>query len=131
MLNDPTGHHPLFRQIADYLRGNIAAGIYRPDEALPSKRTLALKLGVNPLTVQHAYSELEREGLVESRKGIGMFVSSRGVGRARNKSEQACYQRLLQAIQTARRADLSEQQIRELVEQALVASEKASKTEKL
>ena len=70
-----------FKQIADYLRNCIAAGIYRPDEALPSKRMLGLKLGVNPHTVQHAYEELPTRGLVHARKGSGMYVSELGMGR--------------------------------------------------
>ena len=119
MLIDSSNQSPVFKQIADYLRSGIAAGVYRPDEALPSKRTLAIKLGVNPLTVQHAYSVLEREGLVVARKGVGMFVAGRGVVRAQSRSEQACYELLAQAFRTAREADLSDDRIQVLIDKAL------------
>ena len=119
---DLSSQLPVFKQIADYLRSGIAAGVYRPDEALPSKRALATRLGVNPLTVQHAYAVLESEGLVVARKGVGMFVSRRGVGKARNQSGQACYDLLYQACRLAREADLSETQIKSLMNKALRAS---------
>ncbi len=78
MRVDPSSQVPVFKQIADYLRSSIAAGVYRPDEALPSKRVLGMKLGVNPHTVQHAYEDLQKEGLVEARKGSGMYVAESG-----------------------------------------------------
>jgi len=53
--------------------GTLAAG-----DPLPSVRQLAAELGVNPNTVQQAYRELERDGLVEVRRGRGTFVSDRG-----------------------------------------------------
>lgn len=119
MVLDSSSQLPVFKQIADYLRSGIAAGVYRPDEALPSRRALAIKLGVNPLTVQHAYSVLEAEGLVVARKGVGMFVSGRGVAKAQSRSERACYDLLWQACRLAREADLSEERIQALMSKAL------------
>ena len=128
MRVDPSSQAPVFEQIADYLRGCIATGIYRPDEALPSKRVLGMKLGVNPHTVQHAYEELQKEGLVQARRGAGMFVSELGVGRAQTNSERACYKLLEGALRIAREANLSEDHIKNLVERALRPSaSKASK----
>ncbi len=89
MRVDPGSHQPIFVQIADGVRGAVARGVYRPGEALPSVRALALDLGVNPNTVQRAYEELEREGLVESRRGMGMFVSAKGLDSARAGSAAA------------------------------------------
>jgi GntR family transcriptional regulator len=128
MVLDLSSQLPVFKQIADYLRGGIAAGVYRPDEALPSKRALAIKLGVNPLTVQHAYSVLEAEGLVVARKGIGMFVAGRGVVRAQSRSGEACYDLLCQACRLAREANLTEKQIRSLMGKALRESAGANQS---
>ena len=119
MRIDPLSQVPVFKQIADYLRSSIAAGIYRPEEPLPSKRTLGMKLGVNPHTVQHAYEELQKEGLVYVRRGLGIFVSQRGVGRAQTSAERACYELLERAFRMARGADLSEEQTQRLVERAM------------
>jgi GntR family transcriptional regulator len=119
MRIDPSSQVPVFEQIADYLRSSIAAGIYRPDEALPSKRVLGLKLGVNPHTVQHAYEELQKEGLVQARKGSGMYVTDLGIDRAQTNSERTCSQLLDRAFRIARQANLTEDQMRILVERAM------------
>jgi GntR family transcriptional regulator len=119
MRIDPSSQVPVFKQIADYLRSCIAAGIYRSDEALPSKRVLGMKLGVNPHTVQHAYEDLQKEGLVQARKGSGMYVSESGIDRAQTNSERTCFEILFRACRIASEAGLSEDQIRNLLEKAL------------
>ena len=119
MRVDPSSQVPVFKQIADYLRSSIAAGIYRRDEALPSKRVLGMKLGVNPHTVQHAYEDLQKEGLVEARKGSGMYVAEAGIDRAQTGSERTCSEILERACRIAREAGLSKDQIRNLLDKAL------------
>jgi GntR family transcriptional regulator len=64
----------VYRQIMDQVRRMIVAGRLEPGEKLPSVRDLAATLQINPLTVGKAYSELERSGIVEMRRGLGMFV---------------------------------------------------------
>lgn len=75
MIQIVTGDaRPVFRQIVDGLRMKIATGDLAPGSRLPSVRGLALQLTVNPNTVVKAYAELTTEGLIESRKGVGVFV---------------------------------------------------------
>ena len=66
---------PIFRQIVDEVRKEIAAGNLAPQAKLPSVRALAMQLTINANTVAKAYTELTSQGLVESRKGLGLFVS--------------------------------------------------------
>jgi GntR family transcriptional regulator len=66
---------PIFRQIVDGIRKEIAAGNLAPQSKLPSVRALAIQLTINANTVAKAYTELTNQGLVESRKGLGLFVS--------------------------------------------------------
>ncbi|HEX4683916.1 MAG TPA: GntR family transcriptional regulator [Gemmatimonadaceae bacterium] len=68
---------PIYRQIVEQICAAVLAGRLRDDETLPSVRTLAEELVVNPNTVARAYSELARDGIVEARAGRGMFVSQR------------------------------------------------------
>jgi GntR family transcriptional regulator len=70
-VNDP---RPIYIQIIDEVRRALVTGMLEPDEPLPSVRQLAGELRVNPNTVSQAYRELEREGLVEVRRGQGTFV---------------------------------------------------------
>ncbi|MEJ5201512.1 MAG: GntR family transcriptional regulator, partial [Anaerolineales bacterium] len=64
---------PLYKQIEDFLKENILSGILPPDTRLPSSRQLARDLGVNRITVETAYDELEADGLVYSRRGSGTY----------------------------------------------------------
>lgn len=109
---NPNSPVPVYLQIADYIRGAVAAGVYRPGEAIPSVRALALDLTVNPNTVQRAFEELEREKLIESRKGLGMFVSKNGVSSALAQSEQAMQVAFVQAIRGGRAARIPSRRIR-------------------
>lgn len=65
---------PLYQQIETYLRQSILSGGLPPDMRLPASRQLAHDLGVNRITVENAYAELEADGLVESRVGSGTYV---------------------------------------------------------
>ena len=112
MSINPNNPVPVYLQIADYIRNAVAAGVYRPGEAIPSVRALALDLTVNPNTVQRAFEELERERLIESRKGLGMFVSKNGVSSALAQSEQAMQGAFVQAIRGGRAARIPSKRIR-------------------
>ena len=65
---------PIYRQIKDRVIAAILDGSMREGEAIPSVRAVAVDLQVNPLTVSKAYQELADEGIVERRRGLGMFV---------------------------------------------------------
>ncbi|MGB8214061.1 MAG: PLP-dependent aminotransferase family protein [Anaerolineales bacterium] len=71
---DRQSTEPLYRQIKTYLRQGILSGNLVPDTRLPASRQLARDLGVNRITVENAYSELEADGLVFSRVGSGTYV---------------------------------------------------------
>jgi len=109
---DPNSHVPIYEQIADHLRGAVAAGVYRPGEPLPSIRALALELLVNPNTVQRAYQELERQGLLYTRKGLGAFVAEGGERSARNGAAAAVRARFAEGIELGRAARMSPGSIR-------------------
>ncbi len=66
---------PIYLQIMDLIKKEIATGKLPPGSQMASVRELAMKYQVNPNTVQRALSELEREGLVRSDRTIGRFVS--------------------------------------------------------
>ena len=66
---------PIYQQLAHQIREAIARGELQPDAGLPSVRQLSRELVVNPNTVARAYTELEREGLLVSRPGRGIYVA--------------------------------------------------------
>ena len=70
-----TSDKPVYLQIADRLTKSVLSGEYKPGEQIPSVRQLALEAAVNPNTVQHAFSELENNGLIISKNTVGRFVT--------------------------------------------------------
>ena len=72
-----TDPRPIYIQILDEIRRGIATGVWEPDQALPSIRQLAQDIRVHPNTVQQAYRELERDGVVYVQRGAGTFVSAK------------------------------------------------------
>jgi GntR family transcriptional regulator len=67
---------PLYQQLTEQICAAIARGRLRGDERLPSVRELSQTLVVNPNTVARAYTELERDGTLYTRPGLGVFVST-------------------------------------------------------
>lgn len=77
MLNiDVKSRKPIYEQIIDNVKDLIVRGIWPRDTQLPSVRQLATDLAINPNTIQKAYSELERQGIIYSMKSKGSFVAS-------------------------------------------------------
>src|SRR5437867_5178946 len=70
---DPT---PIYAQLERGLRAAIATGRLRPGDQLPTVRQLAVDLEVNANTVARVYGELERAGVIETRRGVGSFISA-------------------------------------------------------
>ena len=70
-----TSDRPVYIQITDRITKSILSGEYKPGEQIPSVRQLALEAAVNPNTVQHAFADLESEGIVVSRGTLGRFVT--------------------------------------------------------
>lgn len=80
IILDSSTQTPLFRQVAEQIGGLVASGQLQPAERLPTVRQLAAALRISPGTAARAYGELEREGVVQSRRGGGTVVSPKAEG---------------------------------------------------
>jgi len=72
---DATSRLPIYRQLAKQIREAVARGKLRAEQRLPSVRDLSRELVVNPNTVARVYTELERDGVLNTRPGLGVFVA--------------------------------------------------------
>lgn len=72
---DLADKRPIYEQIIDSIKQQIALGILSTNEKLPSVRQLAIEMSINPNTIQKAYTELERTGYIYSVKGKGNFAA--------------------------------------------------------
>jgi GntR family transcriptional regulator len=119
MIIDANSHVPIFEQIAGSIRTGIANGVYRPGEMLPSLRVLALAVTVNPNTVKRAYERLEQEGLIVSRRGVGLFVTEEAVGIAKASAGVSVQLLFDGAVAAARTSGLGDGETTRVFERAL------------
>jgi GntR family transcriptional regulator len=73
---DPRDRTPIYAQLERGLRAAIAVGRLREGDQLPTVRQLAVDLRVNANTVARVYTDLERSGVIETRRGVGSFVTA-------------------------------------------------------
>ncbi|HAS6966288.1 GntR family transcriptional regulator [Vibrio parahaemolyticus] len=106
---------PIFRQLADQITQQILQGVWKEGEALPSVRSISADLKINHLTVMKGYQLLVDEGLVEKKRGQGMFVAQGAIQQLRSE-EKARFleQQIPQIADTLQRLDMS---VDELVQQ--------------
>ncbi len=100
---DPRDSTPIYAQVERGLRAAIAAGRLHAGDQLPTVRQLAVDLRVNANTVARVYVDLERAGVLETRRGVGSFVSA-SPDQARPRDE---HERRLRAFATRVLADAS------------------------
>lgn len=91
---DSSSRLPICRQLSGQIREAIARGKLQPDDRLPSVRELSRTLVVNPNTVARVYGDLEREGILNTRPGLGVFVAQPGSELSRKVRKE----RLQQAV---------------------------------
>ena len=76
MAIDPRDKTPIYAQLERGLRAGMATGRLKPGDQLPTVRQLAVELRINANTVARVYAELERSGAIETRRGVGSFVTA-------------------------------------------------------
>ena len=113
----------LYQQIVDAVKREVGAGRLAPGSALPSFRALAEVLLVSVITVKRAYEELEREGIIYRRQGLGTFVAELGHDRTRAGRRTAAEQAISQAITAGREAGMSDRELQQAFRDALKPSQ--------
>ena len=107
---------PLYEQIKNAIKENILKNKVEEGEQLPSVRTLSKDLKVSILTVKKAYDELEEEGFVESRQGLGTFVAAKDSEVKREELQKKLEEHLQEAINLSIQLNLDKKTILELFE---------------
>ena len=110
---------PLHRQLSRQIRAKILAHDIEGGASLPSIRALAREQRVSVITVQRAYDDLEREGLVRSRPGKGFYVMSIPEGRLQDIAEERFRRSLAAIVSRAAAEGLEPERIRRLFEELL------------
>ena len=105
---DPRSGVPIYVQLASQVRHAVEVGGLGPGEKLPTVRGLAEELAIAPNTIVKAYSELQREGFVESRAGVGTVVAEGVVEVARERQREAVFERLRAIVRDAAALGITE-----------------------
>ncbi|MFT4105301.1 MAG: GntR family transcriptional regulator [Lacrimispora sp.] len=129
ILLDYKDRRPIYEQVIEKMKDLILCGVLEQDVQLPSVRTLATDLSINPNTIQRAYAELERRGFIYSVKGRGSFVADAGSLRALKSSELK--RELGSWILEAKRAGLTEDKAHTWVAEEWVSPENQTGEERL
>jgi GntR family transcriptional regulator len=115
----PAAPGTLYEQIVDRLKREVSEGRVKPGAALPSFRALAEELLVSVITVKRAYEELEREGIIYRRQGLGTFVADHGYDRSREAKLNTAQELFHEAAREAAEAGLKPAEILELAHKAI------------
>lgn len=113
ILLDYQDRRPLYEQVEEKLKELIYRGVLTEHSQLPSVRSLAMELSINPNTIQRAYAELERKQMIYSIKGKGSFVSPSQT--IQEKKAIELEGKLILLVREARNMDISQESLIELV----------------
>lgn len=113
---DYKSRKPIYEQIIDNIKSLIVSGVLKRDEQLPSVRQMAQELAINPNTIQKAYTELEREGIIYSLKGRGSFVGS-SLQELRTVQQKALLEQLAEVSADLYRLQVPQQDVWTVVQQ--------------
>lgn len=106
---------PLYQQIKEQIEKKIMKGDLQPDENLPSIRKLADEIPTSIITVKRAYQELEREGWIYTKPGLGTFVARVDRDLKRTEVRKRVKQYLEQALKEARKGGLTSYEVFEIM----------------
>ena len=122
IILDYKDRRPIYEQVAEKLEELMLLGVLGENEPLPSVRSLAMELSINPNTIQRAYAELERQGYIYTVKGKGSFVAENSV--MKEKRKKALLIQVSEVIDEAIRLGISGEEIKNMVEIQYQAAEK-------
>ena len=115
----PESPVPIYEQIVAQVIFGIASGDLEVGALIPSVRDLAVRIRVHPNTVAKAYQDLERQGVVATKRGRGMEVTAEAPAVCRARRQEIVRGRLREALREAASSALAPEDIRRLVEEEL------------
>ncbi|MDE2887001.1 MAG: GntR family transcriptional regulator [Gemmatimonadota bacterium] len=110
---------PIYVQMMEQIRYQMARGALKPNEELPSVRELAGQYLINPNTVARAYRELERDGLIYKKRGLGTFVAERDVTISREEKLEIVRELLDRALVQGVELELSPEEMEQVIRERL------------
>ena len=133
ILIDNTSNRPVYQQIIDQIKRDIAMGRLIKDEKLPTVRQLAKQLAINPNTIAKAYRQLESEGIINTKPGSGAFIANLDSNLSRTVRKKLLSDELERVAVEAFHMQIDRQMLQELfnnaIEKLIVPSKKGQSDE--
>lgn len=114
--NAPT---PIYLQIVRQVKNAVATGLLAASDKLPSVRELSQELTINPNTIARAFQELEREGVIDTVRGVGTFVSQKGFKMSESQRLERILAIISELLTEAYHLRFSREELREIIEEHL------------
>lgn len=127
IILDYTDRRPIYEQVVERFQSLVLRGVLEKDSPLPSVRSLAMELSINPNTIQRAYTELEHRGVIYAVKGKGNFVAD--IQALLSLREKEVKEEVEHLVHKVKEAGMTKETLDSLVEQAWQAGQQPVPTE--
>jgi GntR family transcriptional regulator len=111
----PLNPDPMYKQVTDQIKNAMADGLLKPEEKLPSIREMTRELGISEITVKRAYADLEQEGYIFTRSGLGSFVADVDKKKMKTEKMAEIQQELRKIMKSGEKFDISADDIIEAI----------------
>lgn len=122
IILDYKDRRPIYEQVMEKMKDLMLLGVLMENQPLPSVRSMAMDLSINPNTIQRAYAELERQGYIYTVKGKGSFVAENSDMKENKKRE--VLQKLSEVLEEAASLGITAEDLKQLIETQYRETEK-------
>ena len=114
----PLNPDPMYKQITDQIKDAIAAGAMKPETKLPSIREMSKELQISMITIKRAYADLENEGYILTRSGMGSYIADINKDQLREEKLKEIRIDLNKIREAAAKFDISEEDIIQIINES-------------
>ena len=111
----PLNPDPMYKQVTDQVKDAIADGTLKPEDKLPSIREMARELKISEITIKRAYADLEHEGYILTRSGLGSFVADINKDKLRREKLDEFKGAMKKILTTGKRFGISASDLTEIL----------------
>jgi GntR family transcriptional regulator len=115
----PGSPDPMYKQITDQVKDAIAAGDLKPTDQLPSIREMSQVLKISAITIKRAYQDLETDGFIITRAGLGSFVAEKSHDEIRDEKKREIRATIGTVLESGRRYGISASEILTIVKEEM------------
>ena len=112
----PLNPDPMYKQITDQIKNAIADGTMLPEAKLPSIREMSKELKISEITIKRAYADLESEGFILTRSGLGSFVADINIEKLREGKMEEIRKELNKIVKTSEKFNITSDDIVALIQ---------------